>query len=51
MTDIHTGGCQCGAVRYRVEGELEVAGSAIAACARRRAAIGACPSSPYPQRA
>jgi hypothetical protein len=26
MTDIHTGGCQCGAVRYRVEGSLGRAG-------------------------
>jgi hypothetical protein len=26
MTEIHTGGCQCGAVRYRVEGPLGNAG-------------------------
>ncbi len=23
MTRVHTGGCQCGAIRYRVEGDLE----------------------------
>jgi len=23
MSDVHTGGCQCGAVRYRLEGPLE----------------------------
>ena len=26
MTEIHTGGCQCGAVRYRIEGPLGDAG-------------------------
>jgi hypothetical protein len=26
MTEIHTGGCQCGAVRYRIEGPLGGAG-------------------------
>ncbi len=48
--EIHTGGCQCGAVRFRVEGKLGDASVCHCACARRRAAISTCRSFPYAAR-